>query len=42
MGADMLAIWSFRGETGAHGLDYGGDSELTWRMVKEAYWELAE
>jgi len=37
MGADMLAVWSFRGEPGSHVLDLGGDTELIWEMVKEAY-----
>jgi hypothetical protein len=37
MGADMLAVWSFRGERGSHVLDCGGDEELVWQMVSEAY-----
>ena len=42
MGADMLAVWSYRGETGAHVLDYGGDADLSWRMVSEAYHQLEQ
>lgn len=37
LGADMVAVWSFRGEPGASVLDYGGDYEKIWQMVKDAY-----
>jgi hypothetical protein len=40
LGVDMLAVWSYRGEPGGHLLDGGGDPDLTWQMVKEAYREL--
>ena len=40
LGVDMLAVWSYRGEPGGHLLDGGGDPDLTWQMVKEAYHKL--
>jgi len=40
MGADMVAVWSFKGEPGAHALDGGGDKRLIWQMVKEGFKEI--
>jgi len=37
MGADMIAVWSYKAEPGAHVLDFGGDHKLVWQMVKDAF-----
>jgi hypothetical protein len=41
LGADMLAVWSFRGEPGASALDWGGDADAVWQEVKVAYAAIA-
>ena len=41
LGADMLAVWSFRGEPGASALDWGGDADAVWQEVKDAYAAIA-
>jgi hypothetical protein len=39
LGADMLAVWSFKCEQGSSVLYRGGDQEKVWQIVKEAYLE---
>lgn len=41
MGADMLAVWAYRGEPGAHVLDGGADHDKVWEVVKASYRENA-
>ncbi|WP_308639501.1 hypothetical protein [Paenibacillus silvisoli] len=41
LGADRIAVWAFRGESGSHYLNWGADPEACWQQVVDAYSELS-